>query len=67
MEIQQVLGLRCLYTGGGESADMLLTLVSTSLFAFHKERAKAFVQPVILPHKIVHSTSYSGARVRRLH
>jgi len=27
-------GPRWLYTGGGESADMLLTLVSTSLFAF---------------------------------
>lgn len=32
-------GSRWLYTGGGESADMLLTLVSTSLFAFLKKKS----------------------------
>lgn len=39
-------GSRWLYTGGGESADMLLTLVSTSLFAFLKKLVNAFVIPV---------------------
>lgn len=61
-------GSRWLYTGGGESADMLLTLVSTSLFAFLKKKlANAFVHSsVILPRKTFHSTSCSEVRVRRL-